>query len=136
MNKAYLNPTSLFNSTQFGFSQIVIADPGKLVFLSGQVAWDADGQIVGQGDLEKQTRQTFSNIKTAIETAGGTLKDIVMLRIYVVHLTDDKSAVIGPILKEYFGTQNPPASTWLGVTALASSDFLLEIEAQAIIHNS
>ena len=133
MAKIHLNPETLFNSTQYGFSQIVTSDAGKLVFISGQVAWDAQQNIIGQGDLALQARQTFANLQTAVETAGGTLEDIVMLRLYVVNLDDEKAAIIGPVLREYFGTEHPPASTWLGVTALASSSFMLEVEAQAVL---
>ncbi len=133
MNKKHINPTTLFNSTDFGFSQIVISGPGKLVFISGQVAWDKNRKIVGANDLKVQAKKTFENLKIAIEAAGGTVQDIVMLRIYVVNYKAEDASIIGEELRQCFGTEHPPASTWIGVTALANKDFLLEVEAQAVL---
>ncbi|WP_425392142.1 RidA family protein [Ekhidna sp.] len=133
MKKECLNPDSLVDTRDFGFSQIVVARPGKFVFLSGQVAWDEDGNIVGKNDLESQTRQSIKNLQTAIEAAGGTLENVTMLRIYIVNYQEKESPIISNILKEYFGTENPPASTWLNVQGLANKEFMIEIEAQAVI---
>lgn len=133
MSKQYLNPPELFNSTQYGFSQIVITKPGKQVFMSGQVAWDKDAQIVS-ADFEIQTRKSFENVQIAIEKTGGTLKDIVILRLYIVNYTEEKGATVGTVLREFFGIETPPASTWISVNGLANPDFLIEIEAQAVIN--
>jgi len=73
MKKQCLNPKELFNSTQFGFSQIVIAKGSKMVFISGQVGWDENQNIVGKNDLKKQTEKTLENLKLAMEKAGGNL---------------------------------------------------------------
>lgn len=134
MSRKTVNPTQLFDSTQYGFSQIAISAPGKMVYISGQVAWDKDGHLVGKGDLEMQTRKSIQNLKVAIESVGGTLDDILMLRIYVVDLQSKSSEVISKALIESFGT-TPPASTWLDVVGLADPNFLIEIEAQAIVPN-
>lgn len=91
MNKVCINPTKLFNSVQYGFSQIVVSKPGSLVFISGQVAWDENHHIVGVNDLKIQTQRAIDNLKVAVESAGGTLADIVMLRIYIVHYTGGRS---------------------------------------------
>ena len=133
MNKTYLNPPELFNSTDFGFSQIVVSEPGKLVYISGQVAWDEKREIAGKGDLETQVQKSIDNLALAIQKAGGQLSDIVMLRIYVVNYTDTAGAIVGEALRRNFGTINPPASTWLSVQGLANPDFLIEIEAQAVL---
>lgn len=133
MKKKHINPATLFDSIQFGFSQIVVSPPGKMVFISGQVAWDKNRNIVGKGNLAQQTEQSLINLKTATEAAGGTLADIVMLRIYIVNFQQTEGAIISQTLKNYFGTENAPASTWINVQGLASEDFLIEIEAQAII---
>jgi len=84
MPKQHVNPASLFPSVEHGFSQVVIASGAKTVFISGQTAWDANKQIVGRS-LGEQTRQALRNVKTAVEAAGGNLRDIVALRIYIVH---------------------------------------------------
>ncbi len=133
MNKTYLNPPELFNSTDFGFSQIVVSEPGKLVYISGQVAWDEKREIAGKGDLETQVQKSNDNLALAMQKAGGQLSDIVMLRIYVVNYTEAAGTIVGEALRRNFGTINPPASTWLSVQGLANPDFLIEIEAQAVL---
>ena len=135
MKKQCLNPGELFNSTQFGFSQIVVSSPGRMIFISGQVAWDENMNICGKGDLEIQTQKAIDNLKIAIESAGGKLEDIVMLRLYKVDYKAEDGNVINAILKKNFGTVCPPASTWVSVKGLASGDFLIEIEAQAVMKN-
>lgn len=133
MNKVCIQPSGLFNSTQYGFSQVVTCNPGKLVFISGQVAWDAEMNITGKDDLQVQTRKALDNLKLAIESAGGTLQNIVMLRIYKVNYRKEDGPVINGLLREHFGTATPPASTWISVQGLANEDFLIEIEAQAVL---
>jgi 2-iminobutanoate/2-iminopropanoate deaminase len=130
MPKKYVNPASLFPSVAHGFSQVVVASGAKTVFISGQTAWDANKRIVGR-NLGEQARQALHNVKAAIEAAGGTLSDIVALRIYIVHVAENVEAV-GSALREVFPT-NPPTSTWIGVFSLAVPEFLIEIEATAVL---
>ena len=66
MSNKYINPDSLFDSSPFGFSQVVVSDTGKLVFISGQVAWNKNMEIVGENDLEVQTNKTLENLKLAV----------------------------------------------------------------------
>ena len=132
MPKEYLNPPELFNSLQHGFSQIVVSNPGKLIFLSGQVAWDQEKKMIHK-DFETQTRKAFENVQIAMAKAGGELKDIVLLRLYIVQYDEARGEVVGNILREFFGTETPPASTWISVAGLANPDFLIEIEAQGVI---
>ncbi len=133
MPKEHFNPTTLFPSVQLGFSQIVTARGGKTVYLSGQTAWDAEKRIVGGMNLGEQTRQALRNIRIAVETAGGTLADVVSLRIYVVNYKRADANAIGQAMRESFGGENPPASTLIGVSSLAVEDFLIEIEATAVV---
>ncbi len=132
MPKEYVNPAPLFPSLEHGFSQVVVASGAKTVFISGQAAWDANKQIVGR-KLDEQARQALRNIKAAVEAAGGHLSDIVMLRIYFVDGAAEDVGAIGRALREMF-TANPPASTWIGVSRLAVPDFLIEIEATAVLN--
>lgn len=132
MPKEYVNPDSLFPSLPHGFSQVVIATGRKMVFVSGQTAWDAQKNIVGGDSVLEQARQAFRNLEKAVEAAGGTLKDIVALRIYVVDYQAECGTAVGIVLREFF-PQNPPASTWIGVSALADPEFLIEIEATAVL---
>jgi enamine deaminase RidA (YjgF/YER057c/UK114 family) len=133
MSKEYINPSSLFPSLPHGFSQVVIATGRKMVFISGQTAWDTQKNIVGGDSVLEQARQAFRNLEKAMEAAGGTLKDVVALRIYVVDYQAESGTAVGIALKEFFPPQNPPASTWIGVSALAVPEFLIEIEATAVL---
>ena len=133
MPKEYINPDNLFPSLPHGFSQIVVASGKRMVFISGQTAWDERKNIVGGDSVLEQARQALRNLEKAMGAAGGTLKDIVALRIYVVDYQAECGTAIGITLREFFSTQNPPASTWIGVSALADPEFLIEIEATAVL---
>jgi 2-iminobutanoate/2-iminopropanoate deaminase len=133
MPKEYLNPKELFPSLQYGFSQIITSIGGKMVFLSGQVGWNERQQMIGPNDLRAQTWQTFRNIETAIKMAGGTLTDIVSMRIYIVEEKLEESHHIQEALKEFFPQDRAPTTTWIGVRALANKEFLIEIEATGVI---
>jgi 2-iminobutanoate/2-iminopropanoate deaminase len=133
MPKEYINPRRLFPSLPHGFSQVVIASGRKMVFISGQTAWDARKNIVGGDSVLEQARQALRNLRTAIEAAGGTSEDIVALRIYVVNYQAESGTAVGTALREFFSPENPPASTWIGVSALAVPEFLIEIEATAVL---
>lgn len=133
MPKEYLNPKSLFPSLPHGFSQIVIASGRKMVFISGQTAWDAQKNVVGGDNLFEQARQALRNIEGALAAAGGGLKDVVALRIYVVNYQAKDGGAVSSALREFFSPKGPPASTWIGVSALAVPEFLIEIEAMAVL---
>ncbi len=133
MPNQHLNPETLFPSLPIGFSQIVVAQGGKTVYLSGQTAWDVNKQIVGGNDLGEQTRQALRNVQLGVEAAGGTAADVVSLRIYIVNPKPDDTGPVGEALREFFPADKPPASTWIGVVSLAKPEFLIEIEAIAVI---
>src|SRR5262245_20536457 len=133
MTKERINPPSLFPSLQHGFSQIVTAQGGKTVYVSGQTAWDANKQIIGGTNLGEQARQALRNVRTAVETVDGTMADVASLRIYVVNYKPEDAEAIGEALREFFPADARPASTWLGVTSLAVRGFLIEIEAIAVV---
>src|SRR6266513_495552 len=127
MTKARVNPKTLFSSLPHGFSQIVVASGRKTAFISGQTAWDAQKRIVGGGSLLEQARQALRNVQAAVQAAGGTLTDVVALRIYIVNYEATSAEAVGTALREFFSQENAPASTWVGVVALAVPDFLIEI---------
>src|SRR6266550_2866380 len=130
MPKEYLNPNRLFSSLPYGFSQVVIATGRKMVFISGQTAWEPQKNIVGGASVLEQARQAFRNLEKAMEAAGGTLKDVVALRIYVVDYQAESGTAVGTALREFFSSENPPASTWVGVSAMEVPEYLIEIEAK------
>jgi len=135
MPKEYTNPDSLFQSLDAGFSQIVSAHASKIIYISGQTAWNAQRQIVGGTDLSQQARQALRNVQTAVEAVGGTLADVVALRIYIVDYKPEQAGAIGAALREFFPKERRPASTWIGVSSLAVADFLIEIEATAVLES-
>jgi 2-iminobutanoate/2-iminopropanoate deaminase len=113
------------------FSQaIAIEAQGKLVFLSGMTARRADGSIAGIGDIEAQTRQVCENLKAAVEAAGGTMDDICRVDVYVRNMEHFEK--IHQVRREYFGSP-PPASTMVEVTKMTSADYLIEINAVAVV---
>lgn len=133
MGKHFLNPPELFDSARYGFSQVVVAEGRRTVYCSGQVAWDADEEIGARDDLAEQTRRALRNVARAVGAAGGTLRDVVSLRIYIVGDHIRHTAAIREALLETFGPRDQPAATWIGVAALANPDFAIEIEAVAVL---
>ena len=113
------------------YSQAIEIDAkGKLVFISGMTARRADGSIAAIGDIEGQTRQVCENIKAAVEAAGGTMDDICRVDVYVRNIEHfDK---IHKVRREYFKSP-PPASTMVEVTKMVSPEYLIEINAIALV---
>ena len=126
----YLKPEGLFNVPSF--SQVTTATGGKLVFVSGQVAWENTGKPV-PGDLEAQTRLTYENLKTALAAAGATFEDVVKMTVFVKNLDTAKWKAISKVRSEYLSKERPPASTMIGVQGLVYDELLIEIEAYAVV---
>ena len=104
---------------------------GSLIFTSGQVALDQNGQLVGEGDVKSQTRQVLQNVKAVIEDGGATLADIMKTTVFLSDINDFSS--MNEVYAEFFGDLKPARST---VQApLARPEFLVEIEAIAVIDN-
>ena len=131
MSAERVNPATLYNSVQFGFSHAAISTHGKLLHLAGQVAWDAKGELVGRDDLAAQTRQALANLGAVLSAANAAPRDIVRLRTYIVGHTPDKLGIVIPELMKFYGDAVPAPNTLIGVAALALPDFLIEIEATA-----
>lgn len=128
---AYLNPPGLAN---FGtFSQVATARGGKTIHISGQVAWNAQGQVVAPGDLKGQTVQVFENLKIALAAAGATFSDLVKITTYVVDLKPEDRGVISEIRGRYMDPARKPASTMIGVDALVMAELKIEVEAVAVV---
>ena len=109
---------------------IKVSDANTVLFLAGQVAYDKDGSVKHAGDFKAQAREVFRCIKSLVETAGGRMDNIVKLNTY---LTDIRyRADLVPIREEFLGKKGP-ASTLVQVSALAHPDWLIEVEAIAVI---
>ena len=131
MEKEFLNPAGL--PVLPGFSQVVTATEGKIVFISGQVALDANNEVVGKGDLRAQVAQTFENLKGALAAVGATFDDVLKTNTYIVNYTPDMIGVVREVRSQYLPQEKPPASTLIGVQALVLEDLLIEIEAFALL---
>jgi enamine deaminase RidA (YjgF/YER057c/UK114 family) len=129
MQRMMLNSPNVPKAPSQAASGIKI-DGGKLILISGQVAWDADGRLVGKGDIRAQARQAFENVKRLYELAGATLGDIVKLNIYLTNLAHRQAA--REIRREFLGDHNPPSTTVV-VTSLVEPDLLIEVDATGMV---
>lgn len=116
-----------------GYSHAAVIDLGscKMVILSGQVALDLKGNLVGKDDLAKQTEQIFLNIRNIVEAAGGNMNHLVKLGYFTTDVSNIQA--IRNIRDQFINTKKPPASTLVQVSKLFRGDLLIEIEATAII---
>ncbi len=109
---------------------VKVTGPGTTLYISGQVAQDGKGNIVGKGDFAAQARQVLKNVKAMVEAGGGTLADVVKLTFYLTDVRYRPDLV--PIREAFFGPKLP-ASTLITTPALAHPDYLLEVEAIACV---
>lgn len=132
MEKQIVNPASLVKPS--GYAHGIVTQGGRLLFLAGQPALDAEGKVVAPGDIAGQFDQSFKNLQTVMQVAGGTMTDIVKLTIFVT----DKSAYlsnlkpIGAVYRNYFGRYYP-AMTLVEVKSLFDDAAMVEIEGTAVI---
>jgi enamine deaminase RidA (YjgF/YER057c/UK114 family) len=115
-----------------GFSQVVAASGRRTIYTAGQVSIDERGALVGAGDLAAQTAQAMRNVGIALSAVGASYADIVKITTYVVNYKPEYRAIIGKARAPFFANGTPPASTLIGVSALALSEWLVEIEAVAV----
>lgn len=131
MQPKVINPKSVFNSLQYGFSQAIEVPDGRRILLSGQVGVDAQERTVGPG-IAEQTDTALDNIEKILAEVEGDLSDVVMLRLYIVESARDQQELIAQALRERF-PHNPPPSSWIIVSGLSLPEWLIEIEAEAVI---
>lgn len=135
MTITLVNPDGLPKTD--AYRQVSIATGSRLVFVAGQVSWDAEGRTVGAGDLAAQVEQSYLNVATALAGADASFADVVKLTVYVVDWTPDKMAAFGEGVARAaakLGVPVPvPPGTLIGVAALSSPDHLVEIEATAVL---
>ncbi len=132
MKKEFLNPKGLFSSP--AFSQVAtVTAAGKTIFVSGQVALDEKGELVGRGDIRAQTRKVFENMKLALAAAGAGFDDVIKLTYYIVGYRPELLAPIREVRSEYLSKTQPPSSTLIGVEKLFLDDVLIEVDAIAVL---
>ena len=122
------NPPELSKPT--GYTHVVEATGGKTVYISGQIALDKDGKVVGQGDMKAQAEQVFKNLQAALAAAGASFKDVVKMNTYTTDMAQVQA--IRDVRARYYSDVTP-ASTLVQVVHLARPEFLLEIEVIAVV---
>lgn len=129
----HVNPDTLFKLP--GFSQIVVAPPGRLAFIAGQGPFDADFNLIGADDLHAQTVQAFRNVKAALSAIGATPTNVVSSTFYIVGLNEETTQTFVAAMNVALDGQPfpPNASTLVGVTRLGAPGMLIEIAAVASI---
>ena len=132
----HIQPPDLFPAAKLGFTQVVTASPGRLIWIAGQTACDQRGRPVGDSDIGEQAEVALANLGHALAAAGAVPADVTMLKVYIVGLTRDAAAQVGQRVAKFFAGVEPPASTWVGVQALMHPAFLIEIEAVAAVSAS
>jgi enamine deaminase RidA (YjgF/YER057c/UK114 family) len=111
---------------------VVVARGSRTVYVAGQVALDGEGNVVAPGDVVGQARQAFANVRTALEAAGATIADVAKVTWYVVGYRAELLPELAAARREVLG-DHAPASTLVGVQSLAMPDYLVEVEATAVI---
>lgn len=131
MKRENIQPDALAKRVVGGhvlYSHVVVVEAKKTIFVSGQLARDAKGEVVGKGDMRAQIRQTGENIKAALAAAGATLNDVVKTNTYVTDIEEFFKHT--DMRREYFGAM--PTSTTIEVSKLAHPDLMVEIEVVAV----
>ena len=129
MEISYLQPANVPKPAG-DYSQGVKVKGGTLVVISGQVAWDVQGNLVGKGDIRAQTRQVFENLKNMLASAGATFQNVVKLGVFLKNLED--FAAFREVRAQYLKPLYPP-TTLLVVKSLAREEWLLEAEVMAVV---
>lgn len=131
MKKQFIQPETLAKPGVY--TPVVTVHGGKTIYISGQVAQDATGKLVGAGDLLAQTEQVYRNLQLALAAAGASFADVVKINVYVVDYKNEYRDVLQSVRSRYVMPERPPASTLIGVQALARAGLLVEIEAVAVV---
>lgn len=127
MQKKFINPEAL--PATFGYTHVVDVGNSRTIYISGQIALNKKGDVVGGGDLASQTKQVFENIKIALEAVELSFSDVVKLTFFLKDIS--KMSVVRDIRDQYINTTNPPASSAVEISRLIRDDLLIEIEAIA-----
>lgn len=121
-------------SRPVGYSHVAEVSSGKLVYIAGQVALDAAGQLVGEDDFEKQVRQVFVNLEHALNAAGASFADVIKMNYFCVDKVESSAiALVREVRDQYLNTAAPPVSTFVFVSRLVRPEWLIEVEAVAVV---
>jgi enamine deaminase RidA (YjgF/YER057c/UK114 family) len=125
------NPPGVWQPNGRAFSQGVIQGPGEVVHVTGQVAWDADGEVVGVGDAEAQMEKAVENVRTILAEVGGELDDVVSMTVYFVDRAD--LPAIQRVRSRYWTAGTAPASILIQVAGLVVPELVVELVPVAVV---
>ncbi len=125
----FINPPQIARGN--GYTHVVEVSNSKMVFISGQVAFDPSGQLVGKDDLQQQTQQVFENLKSALAIVGADFSHVVKFTYFMLDIS--QIAVVRGVRDQYINTAQPPASSVVEVRKLFREEILIEIEAVAAV---
>jgi len=129
--KKFINPPGLKSLGMY--SNVACATGGTLVFISGQVAVDTEGKVVGKGDISAQAVQVFENLKLALGAVGATFEDVLKFTIFIKNLTPEARKAVMSVRNRHISQTHPPAATMIGIDRLVEDDLLVEVEAVAMV---
>jgi enamine deaminase RidA (YjgF/YER057c/UK114 family) len=135
VKKDYLNPKAVFHSPYFTHT-VAVSGAQKLVFVAGQVSYDASGKVVAPGDMRAQTEQVFESLTHNLKAAGAGWGDVVKINGYMVGLNPERLTQYRDARTRYLVPGKLPASTLVGVERLVHDDLLLEVEVIAAVAGS
>ncbi|MDA0364483.1 MAG: RidA family protein [Chloroflexi bacterium] len=130
MSLEHIQPDGLARPT--GYTHVVRARGGSTVYVSGQISADADGKVVGEGDFAAQARQVFANLRAALASVGAGFEHVAKMTTYIVNYTPELRPALVAARSEVMGDV-APASTLIGVQALAAPAYLIEVEVIAVL---
>ncbi|MBT3378759.1 MAG: RidA family protein [Lentisphaerae bacterium] len=128
MAREIIQPNSVHSTTGVGYSHV--AKAGDTFYIAGQIALDVDGNLVGKGDIEAQVHQAYANLQAILDELGGSLDDIVKMTTY---LTDRSQLDAFRRVRDRFFSDPFPPNTLLFISGLAHPDYLIEVEAVAVL---
>lgn len=127
----FINPETIANPT--GYTHVVETRGSRIVYISGQIALDRQGNLVGINDMKAQAEQVFQNLQAALASVEASFKDVVKLTYYLVDISQIQA--VRDVRDRYINPAQPPASTAVEVRQLVRKEFLLEIEAIAVLND-
>jgi 2-iminobutanoate/2-iminopropanoate deaminase len=133
MERQFINPPGGLKSIPRGYSHAIkVTNPGSLLFIAGQGPIDENLKLIGEGDIDAQTRATFRNIKRTLEAAGGSCADIVKMIVFCSDI-DNQQWPIRNVRAEFIDVDHPPVSTMIEVSKFAIKGMMIEIDVTAVI---
>jgi enamine deaminase RidA (YjgF/YER057c/UK114 family) len=128
----HINPDNVPPYLPYGLSHAVASEGGRTIYLSGQVGWNANSELVGP-DLKSQLAQAHENIRRVLAAAGASAADVVRFNTYVANYKPEDGEIVNAANRAFFGDHTPASATLMGVQSLYLPEILCEVEATAVV---